>query len=44
MIEDNDLKERNLLWDVMEEVVTFAVIVGIFASMCFMFGFLWYAP
>ena len=43
MIED-DLKERSLFWDVMEEVVTLAVIVGIIASFCFMFGFLWYAP
>jgi len=44
MIEDNDLKERNLLWDVMEELVTLAVIAGIFASLCFTFGYLWYAP
>ena len=44
MMDDDEIKERNLFWDVMEELVTFALIISIIASMCFMFGFLWYAP
>ena len=41
MIHD-DMKDRDLFWDVMEGLVTLAVIVGIVASLCFMFGYIWY--
>ena len=41
MIED-DLKERDLFWDVIEELVTLATIIGIIAALCFMFGYIWY--
>ena len=43
MIHD-DLKEQSLFWDVMEGLVTLAVVIGIFASLCVMFGYFWYAP
>jgi hypothetical protein len=36
------LKERDLFWDVMEGVVTLAVIIGVVAVMCFTFGFVWF--
>lgn len=42
MIDDDDLKERDMFWDVIEELVTLAVIVGIIASFCFTFGYIWY--
>ena len=38
------LKERDLFWDVMEGFVTLAFIVGVIASVCFMFGYYWYTP
>jgi hypothetical protein len=41
MIRD-ELKESNLFWDVMEGLVTLAVIAGIIASLCFVFGYIWY--
>lgn len=41
MIHD-ELKDRDLFWDVMEGLVTLAVIIGIVASLCFMFGYFWY--
>ena len=43
MIHDDDLKDRDLFWDVMEGAVTLAVMVGIIATLCFMFGYFWYA-
>ena len=36
--------QRELLWDVMEGVVTLATIIGIIAALCFALGYLWYAP
>jgi hypothetical protein len=36
--------QRELLWDVMEGVVTLAVMVGIIATLCFLFGYFWYSP
>lgn len=42
MIYDKD--ERSLFWDVMEGVVTLATIIGIIAALCFLLGYLWYAP
>jgi len=36
------LKERDLFWDVMEGIVTLAVVIGVIAVMCFTFGFIWY--
>jgi hypothetical protein len=41
MIHD-DMKDRSLFWDVMEGLVTLGVVIGIIASMCFLFGYLWY--
>jgi len=41
MIHD-ELKERDLFWDVMEGLVTLAVVIGLVASLCFMFGYIWY--
>ena len=38
------MKERDLFWDVMEGLVTLAVIIGIIASLCFLLGYMWYAP
>jgi len=38
------LKERDLFWDVMEGFVTLSVLIGIIASVCFMFGYYWYTP
>jgi hypothetical protein len=37
-----DLEYRSIFVDVMEGVITLAVIVGIIASMCMMFGYIWY--
>ena len=34
--------DRSLFWDVMEDLVTLAVIIGIIAVNCFMFGYIWY--
>jgi len=36
------LKERDLFWDVIEGLVTLAVILGIIASVCMLLGYLWY--
>jgi hypothetical protein len=41
MIND-ELKDRDLFWDVMEGLVTLAVVIGLVASLCFMFGYIWY--
>ena len=35
-------KNRNLFWDVMEKLIALSVLVGIIASMCFLFGYIWY--
>ena len=34
--------DRDLFWDVMEGLVTLAVVVGVIASLCFTFGYIWY--
>jgi hypothetical protein len=34
--------DRSLFWDVLENVLTLATIVGIVVSLCFMFGYIWY--
>jgi hypothetical protein len=34
--------QRELLWDVMESVVTLATIIGIITSLCFLLGYIWY--
>jgi hypothetical protein len=36
------LKQRSLFWDVMEGAVTLSVVIGVFTSLCFAFGYLWY--
>jgi hypothetical protein len=36
------MKNRDLFWDVMEGLVTLAVVAGIVVGMCFMFGYIWY--
>lgn len=36
------LRGRDLFWDVMEGFVTLAVIIGVVASLCAMFGYIWY--
>ena len=36
------LRDRSLFWDVMEGLVTLGVVVGIIASLCFTFGYIWY--
>jgi hypothetical protein len=41
MIRD-DLKDRDLFWDVMEGLVMLATIIGAIASMCFLLGYIWY--
>ena len=41
MIND-ELKDRDLFWDVMEGLVTLAFVIGLVASLCFMFGYIWY--
>lgn len=43
MIHD-DMKDSDLFWDVMEGLVTLAVIIGIIAALCFLLGYMWYAP
>ena len=37
-------KDDNLFWDVIEGLVTLAVIIGIIGILCFLLGYLWYAP
>jgi hypothetical protein len=44
MIHDDDLKDRDLFWDVMEGAVTLCAVIGIIATLCFLFGYFWYAP
>ena len=34
--------DRNLFWDVMDGLLLLTIVVGIIASMCFMFGYIWY--
>lgn len=41
---DDDLEQPSLFWDLVEGLVTMAMIIGILVSMCFMFGYLWYRP
>jgi hypothetical protein len=41
MIHD-DLKDRDLFWDVMEGLVTLSMIIGILATLCFLLGYFWY--
>tara|TARA_R110000822_G_scaffold39036_4_gene107605 strand:- start:857 stop:1027 length:171 start_codon:yes stop_codon:yes gene_type:complete len=36
------LPDRNLFWDVMEGFVTLAVIFGVVAGLCMLFGYIWY--
>jgi hypothetical protein len=36
------MKDRDLFWDVMEKLIALSVLVGIIASMCFLFGYIWY--
>jgi hypothetical protein len=43
MIED-DLKDADLFWDVIEGAITLLAMVGIIATLCFMFGYYWYTP
>ena len=38
-----NLKKRDLFWDVMEGAITLAAIIGTIASLCFMFGYIWYS-
>ena len=35
---------NDFFWDIMEEVVTLATIIGIIASLCFLLGYFWYTP
>ena len=37
------MKDRSLFWDVMEGLVTLAVIIGIIVAFCFAVGYYWYA-
>jgi len=43
MIHD-EMKDRSLFWDVMEGLVTLCAVIGTIASLCFMFGYIWYRP
>jgi hypothetical protein len=43
MIHD-DMQDRSLFWDVMEGFVTLAFILGLVASLCALFGYIWYRP
>lgn len=36
------LKNSNLFWDAMEQLVALSVLVGIIASLCFLFGYIFY--
>ena len=36
------MRNRDLFWDVIEGLVSLSVFVGIIASLCFMFGYIWY--
>ena len=38
------LKDSDLFWDVMEGMVTLCALIGVIATVCFAFGFYWYAP
>ena len=42
MIHD-DLKDSDLFWDVIEGMVMLCAIIGTIASLCFMFGYIWYS-
>jgi hypothetical protein len=37
------MRDRSLFWDVMEGLVTLAVIIGIIVTFCFVVGYYWYA-
>jgi hypothetical protein len=41
MIENTD---RNLFWDVIDDLLTLAMIIGVIATLCFLLGYFWYAP
>ena len=36
------MKDRGLFLDVMEELITLAVIIGIIVTFCFTVGYYWY--
>lgn len=37
------IKDSSLFWDVMEGLVTLAVIIGVISAFCFVVGYYWYA-
>lgn len=39
---DDELEGRSLFWDVMEGFVTLAFVIGLVASLCALFGYIWY--
>jgi hypothetical protein len=41
---DDDTEDRSLFWDVVESTIALLAVVGIVATLCFMFGYFWYAP
>jgi len=41
MIENTD---RNLFWDVIDDLLTLAMIIGVISTLCFFLGYFWYAP
>ena len=36
------MKNRSVFWEVIEGLVSLSVFVGLIASLCFMFGYIWY--
>jgi hypothetical protein len=36
--------DRNLFWDVVDDLLTLAMIIGVIATLCFLLGYFWYAP
>jgi hypothetical protein len=36
------MKNRSVFWEVIEGLVSLSVLVGLIASMCFLFGYIWY--
>jgi hypothetical protein len=39
-----DNTDRNLFWDVIDDLLTLAMIIGVIATLCFLLGYFWYAP
>ena len=39
-----DNTDRNLFWDVIDDLLTLAMIIGVIATLCFLRGYFWYAP